>query len=409
MNRHGVAPWGTRCKFASQAWKKVDGFHQPSTPDSGSKFADVTESAKAPPIEVVQQIVDLAVRAPSAENTQPWKLDWDGEQLRVFHDRSRQMASDVDAMLDLTGIGALIESVVLAASRQSLRADLTFPESESQWPGNFLKEIASIRFEDNAAEDPLAALLEFRCTTRRMDRLRRLTERQKESLQAAAAGFPGVQVDWVPDSQIPDIAALIGLGNRMRFEHVPFHDEFYSNLLFTAKDARCRRDGLDVATLQLPPGVSSVMWAMKSWRCCRIANLLGFSRAVEKQAAREVTHSGAVGLVTVQDSTTNALANGGRALQRVWLEAARLGLAFHPTASLPVFLAHLAHTESNTLLPMHTTNAEHLRNVFFDCFPGLRMRRLQLVFRVGYGDPPSVRTLRRPVSLRYLGASKIAV
>ena len=65
--------------------------------------------------EQLVRMIEAAILAPSAENTQPWRFAIDGDRLLVGIDRSRTLASDVDDMLTLTGIGAAIENAVIAA------------------------------------------------------------------------------------------------------------------------------------------------------------------------------------------------------------------------------------------------------------------------------------------------------
>lgn len=345
-------------------------------------------------VAVVQRIVQLATRAPSAENTQPWRLHWDGDRLTVFHDRRQEMASDVDSMLDLTGVGALIESLALAASRHGLQSEVAIVAGEADSEVDF-RPIARLRWEEGGRPDPLAEALADRCTTRRMDGTKKLTSEQRDSIAAAAGGTAGVRVDWLAEKDVPAIARLIGLGNRIRFEREEFHRELFDNMRFGDREAAATNDGLDVATLQLPPGVAGVMHWLRKWPRARAANVLGFSRAVARQAAAEVRCSGAVGLLSVESAAPEAFVAGGRALLRVWLEATRQGLAFHPTASLPVFAAYAERTDGSRLNPRHQRSVEWMRDRLHATAPGVRGRTLQMAFRVGQGAPPAVRTRRR--------------
>jgi hypothetical protein len=188
---------------------------------------------------------------------------------------------------------------------------------------------------------------------------------------------------------------LIGQGNRIRFEHEPFHGELYHHLRFTPEEAHVTRDGLDVATLQLPLGVAWIMWLLRKWPRMRAANFAGFSRAVARQASHEVKSSGAVGILTV-DAAAEEFLTGGRALERLWLTATSCELALHPTASLAVFLAHAERTDLRQLLPHHATMARSMVERFYRLCPSLRGRTVQMMFRVGHAAPPAIRSLRRP-------------
>jgi hypothetical protein len=84
-------------------------------------------------------------------------------------------------------------------------------------------------------------------------------------------------------------------------------------------------------------------------------------------------------------------------LERIWLTATRLGLGFHPTASLPVFMAH-DRTGGKQLTPRHRKLASQMSERFYRLFPEEAGRTLQMAFRIGYGPHPAVRSLRRPES-----------
>lgn len=348
--------------------------------------------------ETLCRIVEAAVLAPSAENLQPWQFLVEDDSLEVSLDRSRQLASDVDQMLGLTAIGTCIENAVVAASTEELRTDVDFlAESLPSRSTPEYLSIARLRFLDGGVPDSLAAFIESRCTSRRMDPRREVAEGILQELVQSCREFSDVTVHWVDAERLREFAELVGIGNRIRFEHRPFHEELYGSLRFTEGEVRRTRDGLDVATLQLPFGVANIMHVLRTWPRMKWANLVGFSRGVGRQATQEVIRSGAVGFLTVPAAELRYFVHGGRVLERLWLTATRLGICFHPTASLPVFLAH-ARTGGGQLLPEHRQTAEAMSERFYRLFPSLAGRTIQMAFRIGYGPEPPARTLRRPLN-----------
>ena len=66
-------------------------------------------------VATYREMVQAALLAPSAENTQPWKFIFDGRCLTICLDTTRQLSSDIDRMLDLTSLGACTENAVIGA------------------------------------------------------------------------------------------------------------------------------------------------------------------------------------------------------------------------------------------------------------------------------------------------------
>jgi hypothetical protein len=347
--------------------------------------------------DTVRRIAEAAALAPSAENLQPWKFRLEDESLVILLDTSRHLPSDIDHMLGLTAIGTCIENAVIAATAIRLQTEVEFLAKSLPMSGSACVPIARLDFSGGADRDELATFIHSRCTSRRMGPGPQLTAATLKELAANCRATSGVAVHWVNDEQLKPFAELVGLGNRIRFEHKPFHEELYDNMRFTHAEAQRTGDGLDAATLQLPVGVARIMRALRTWRRMKWANAIGFSRGVARQAAGEVIRSGAVGFISVSGSELQQFAKGGRVLERLWLTATKLGLAFHPMAGLAVFLAH-ARTGGHQLLPKHRRLVASMSDRFYRLFPSLDGETIQIAFRIGHGPQPPVRTVRRPLS-----------
>jgi hypothetical protein len=290
--------------------------------------------------ETLTRIVEAAGLAPSAENLQPWRFRIEEDSILVLLDLTRQLPSDVGRMLGLTGIGTAIENAVVAASYEGLATDVdcVYADELSRSTGDTIP-VVRLRFEESDEQsDALKKYIADRCTTRRMEATR-IEQDTLKIVGNSVCGFESVELHWVDEGRLPAFARLVGLGNRIRFEHRPFHAELYHSLRFDAAEIARTRDGLDVTTLQLPFGVAGIMYLLRTWPRMRVANLLGFSRGVERQATAEVMKSGALGFISVPTADAGAFVEGGRSFERMWLTATQLGLCFHPTASLPVFIA----------------------------------------------------------------------
>jgi nitroreductase len=343
-------------------------------------------------------MVEAAVLAPSVENLQPWRFAIDDGALIVFMDARRQLPSDVDAMLAWTSVGAAAENAVIAARQGGMEPTVSHLAPSSTDEDADLVPAVRIDLTQLGEPDALFPYLKTRCTMRRMES-RPLPADDLTRLAGSIAAFENVQLDWVTEpSAIRQLGKLVGMGNRIRFEHKPFHAEFYESMRFTRREVNASRDGLDVKTLQLPPGVGSVLRMLREWPRMRVANLLGFSRSVARQAAKEVRSSGAVGILSVDAPSRTSFIDGGRAFERIWLSATAAGLGVHPTASLPVFVAHAQCIDGSGLPAKHRQMARTMSEQFRELLPHLADRAPQMAFRAGFAATPMVRSLRRSAS-----------
>ena len=90
-----------------------------------------------------------------------------------------------------------------------------------------------------------------------------------------------------------------------------------------------------------------------------------------------------------------ALLDAGRGLMRLWLEATRRGLAVHPWGS--PFLFQRLLEDGDSLEGWEREALTHAADGFERVVGLERDRPVLLILRISQGDPPSVRSLRRPV------------
>ena len=343
--------------------------------------------------QVRQSIIASAARSPSAENMQPWRLEWDDSALEVSYDSTRALQSDPFGMLGMTAFGALLESIDIAASGHSLSTSI---DAQPLHECPLSEPKLHVEFRENFASDELSDYLHDRCTTRRMERSKWVHEDKICLMKEAAKEYEGAKVDFIPPADLRCVAGFVAFGNRLRFENPFLYEELTRNIRYTPSEAEKHKDGLDIRNLQLPFGVASIMRCLRSWEMVRIANCFGYSRMVELQAYFEVMCSGGIGIISVPDNNLDSMLAGGRAFQRVWLEATRQSIALHPVASLPVSIAYTHEGGLNfPLSAKHLAICNREKQRFLDRFPSLGNRFVQIAFRVGYGAKPLVQTLRR--------------
>ena len=219
-----------------------------------------------------------------------------------------------------------------------------------------------------------------------------------ERLRRSAERFSAVDLEWIADRRrIRAFARMVTSSDRFRFQYEPFHEEIFRQLRFTAGEAEETRDGLDIRTLELPAGAATLIRWLRPWPRMRRLQQLGLDRLLTLPSGVSVRGSGALGVLTVPEPGSQHFLEAGRAFQRLWLAATEQGLCLHPLGSLPVLLAHWEQLAGKKLHAGHQKVAEKLGTRLRDLVPSTRGRTLAMLFRIGHCQPPSYRSLRRPI------------
>jgi nitroreductase len=346
-----------------------------------------------------EELVRAAILAPSPDNNQPWRFSFREGRLTVFVDPRRELPSDVGSMFSYMALGAAVENACIAGRQSGHAAQVEFVAAPRLCPDDEApRPVAHIKFTGSAEADPLFEQLDKRCTCRKMYGRQAVSETALERLRLQAGSFFGARLDFVTQRrQIGTLARLVAAGDRIRLEYEPFHAELYRQIRFTPQEAEHTRDGLDIRTFELPPGVAPLLQWLRSWPRMRLLARLGLTRLLAVPSAQAVRASGAIGVLSVAVATPELHLTGGRALQRVWLAAQAESLALHPLGSLPIFLAHQQQMGGSLLLPPHQRRVARIADAFGRLVPTVEKRSVVMLFRLGSATPPTVRSLRRSI------------
>jgi molybdopterin/thiamine biosynthesis adenylyltransferase/nitroreductase len=385
----------------------------PADADAGAEPVDEARSAPATPpvapaaargsatpgLEQVRALVRFATLAPSGGNCQPWRFRWDGRRLRLLHDLPRSESFlDYGDLASWLAFGAAAENVALVAGRMGLDVEVELGPDAGE-PAAVCDLRFRARRASAASEDAgLAAAIPERVTNRRLSPRVALDRDDRGALLRAAADVPGGALHLVEDAdRLAELGEVLGRGDRLRFLSRTMHREMMQELRWSADSVRATRDGLDVATLELTPTDLAGLRVMSSWPAMDLVGRIGGGRALEKPARKAIAAASAVGLVTVPGRTREAYFAGGRAMQRVWLEATARGLAFQPMAPLTYLFARLELGGGEGLAPGEVMALRELRTRFATLFPAAAGLGEPMLFRLSRAAPPTARALRRPV------------
>lgn len=342
------------------------------------------------------KVLERGTLAPSGDNCQPWKLEVDGSAVRLFNlpdkDTSlynyRQKAS-------LIAHGAFLENIAIAAPEFGLQAEFElFPDPENK---NLVARIFFTEAEASAA-DPLFDYLEQRSTNRKAYRSAVVSQDQRQALAASVADMTGISLYLSKDQQEKDeLAGILAKNDHLVLENPNLHRFLFDHLRWSEEEVRRTADGMDIRSLELPLMDRLAFKFLRNWNTVQLMNSFqALSKKVTKQAEHQCRSAGIIGLVAVEGVSDNDFIKGGRAMQRVWLEATRQGLQLQPMAGLALLICRVRQGATDELETRHVEMIRDVDKKLSQIF-GCGDETMIMLFRAGEGEPPSVESLRKPL------------
>jgi hypothetical protein len=342
-------------------------------------------------------VLELARWAPSGDNTQPWRFALRGsDALTVFgHDTRAHCVYDLDGHPSQISIGALLETIALAATRFGLATQIVRREAAPDE-----RPVFDLRFssQPGRTEDPLVAHISARTVHRRPLRVRRLFPSEKSALERAAGR--NFSLVWFE-------------GWRMR-ARVAWLNFTAAKIRLTMPEAyRVHRDVIewgarssvdrvpDAALGASVPTLMLMRWAMASWkRIVMLNRFFGGTLAprLELDLLPGIACAAHCVLVAAHvPATVDDYIAAGRALQRFWLTATSLGLQFQPEYTPLIFARYSRQGRNFTAVAPAIERAQSTRKALERLLGVDVAERAVFMGRIGAGHPAQARSLRLPL------------
>lgn len=360
--------------------------HQPTT--TQWPFQDRARSSVAPGKEQIHSLLEMALLAPSADNSQPWRFTVDENGFDVWFDESRGTDSlDPQKLFPRQGLGSLLETARIAGTARGLLVRWVVSPGQgagTHWARAEVTRVAVVC-------DDLASAIEDRCSNRRLFDRSALGATQTAALQAEVSG--GVELKlFTQRGTISELARLVGLAERIRLETRTAHEDLHRWLRWSAAQADATRDGLDVRALELSSTQRLGLRFFRPWSRMKLAIPLGGQALVSSHTRKLAASSSALGVLRVRPDEAVA---AGATLQRIWLRATRLGLAFSPLCALPTLSLLSEEVAASVARQPWLREA---KEAFASILQSEADGRVPLMlFRIGRAQAPAVRSLRRPL------------
>jgi len=366
----------------------------------GERLAMTTDEAfrvdQRLPRSPMREILELARWAPSGDNTQPfWFEPLEDERLRVHgFDTRDHCVYDLDGRASRISIGALLETIRIAASSFGLRAmvrrDEGAPETRPVFDVHFVSDPA-------IEASPLVACIESRSVQRRALSTRPLTATEMAALEEAVG--PDYEIVWLASlSARWRTAALMFRSAHIRLS---IEEAYRVHAAVIEWNATHSIDRMPDAAVGLDPlSLIAMRWAMRSWPRTRfVTRYLGGTLAPRLQldlapgvrCAAQVAFVARSEAVALDDFAT------GAAVQRFWLTAERLGLRHQPQLTPLVFARYADEGRKFTRDERALREADVVRDELDRLLGADTRARTVWIGRIGAGARARARSLRLPL------------
>lgn len=327
----------------------------------------------------IRKLVEIAHSAPSADNSQPWKLVWNGNFLSVGYDSKRVAGKTFPSQSPATllSVGSVVEILMMVATDWGLGPQLELSETLPNSNGIY----ASIRFSTIKAGLTLPHDI-HPASLRHTNRLPYLKQCIPDSLDPDLESLSenGASVMLIREpGPIQCAAKLVQLASEVRFQTREVHEWLDRSLRFSSQSAK-KGDGMDVATLGLPPGGQLFLRLIRKWSRMRILNKFGIYKIVAAIDSAPIKAApGLMAVIAPEDS--RGTFNAGRLMARSWIKLNTLGMAVHPYY---VIADQLARRRANNIPANLSSMAEEIYKDSSELFRLKTGDTLHMLFRVGY-------------------------
>ena len=296
------------------------------------------EMHAAPPAEpadpvwpgVAGAIAAAAIRAPSASNAQPWRIDAGPEAIMIRLAPEHSSTLDVGYRAGAVALGAAVFNAKVAAAAHQVLGPASFTEADGV-------PLQATLYLGDAADPDLAGLYDVmlnREANRRLGTAQPLADDTVRILHAAAEREDARLHLLTESDDIRRAAAIVAASDRVRYLTPGLHSEMIAELRWPGDP---RPDtGIDIRSLELAPGELAVVDILRRPEVMDHLARWNAGSVLGEGARRQVAASSALGIVSVRGALLTDYARGGSASEAVWITAQQRGLAVQPMS--PIFL-----------------------------------------------------------------------
>lgn len=325
----------------------------------------------------IERLIKAIHHAPSADNSQPWRINWHENTLSIYYDINRveNHTFPPNHPATLLAIGSCLENLRQAADAANISYNYTVPPTFDN--NSLLYFQFSIKNDEPFFSNQTHPL--FLRHTNRFPYLKKSLPSELIALLKNTTIGQSRAIIFEDKASIKEIANLVYEASTIRFRTQEINEWLGKSLRF-GSSSNDDSDGLDINTLDLPPGGSAFLRLISNWRVMKTLNLFGIYKAMSYIDSQPVNKAPAI-ISIISPSSFQENLNAGQLMNKIWIELNKNGLAVHPYYVVSDQIHR--HQENNipTGLEKGANDIAKKTNALFRLHEG---ENLQMLFRVGY-------------------------
>ncbi|MDF1584112.1 MAG: hypothetical protein P1P78_12470 [Methyloprofundus sp.] len=349
--------------------------------------------------EITKKILEAAVMAPSGDNVQPWKFEVSENftQIDLYNlpDKDNSYYNYQQAASYIAH-GAVIENILIATGHLGCHAQYQlFPDTlDDTYVAKIILSPAQVQ------ADPLYPAIFERCTNRFQYKHTEVTTEVLDALSFSVKNIQTANVSLVHQKdKIKQLAKELMVNDRIVFERKDIHAFLFDKIRWNQKQIEKTKDGMPVGVLGLSFIERMAFPLMRFWWYVKAANIFGLSRIIGLKCWWSCRNASLLGIISIKGNDKVAFVQGGRAMQRVWLEATAQGFAMQPIIGLTLLINRLQQNALHDFSAKHAQFVGRAAEKLPELFAGNKADTLIMGFRLGGKQVLSVKTERKNVEL----------
>lgn len=345
----------------------------------------------------LNEILGDAIKASSPGNSQKWLWAFHNNVIHLFVDKRNNLGfADNFNFGSLIGLGCAVENLRLSAMVKGFEIVIAWQRKLNEF-----NHALSIAFKKNplkAEQYELYSEINKRHCNRNHCDYSPLTALEISDLSLHSP--EGTRLQLITErNAVNSIGDLVCKGDRIRLTNIYGHQDFFKNeIRWSREESIAKGDGLDITLFNLSELDKLGLELSKDISVIERLNKFGGGKGFERISEKAFIGASAIGVIWVKDYSLRNLVEAGSFIERVWLQATKLGIGFQPYTVLQMLFTRLHSDQQNYLSQAQREEVFELKKCFDEITGHKSADESVFLFRLNKANIPIDASYRKSLS-----------